>query len=431
MHRFFNFFFIITSALLFLYTFYRSEIIWGGSGREYYYIYYTVSIILIIFSLIFFYIRSIIKTYIIIIFFSTLITLYSYEAYLNLPDNSEMTKKIKLYKNLGKDFDTRTIMQVYNDLQKTNKDSSVKVSPSLYLKLEDIEIFPIAGVSNSKTVYQNENGYYMIYRSDRYGFNNPDEEWNSDEIEYLLLGASFTHGAAVNRPDDIASQLRILSSKKALSIGYSANGPLINYAALREYAPKNVKKIIWLFNDIDIPRVGHELENKILTKYLKDPNFTQNLKSKQEDIDILARKMISISSKIQKKFKFFRFLKIYEVRKLILNKTEITDNYLLQKQVEFIKIIKLIKEYAENNDTEFYFVYMPLQKFFDENYDPSVYDGIKKIIKDLNISFIDINNVFDKENNPLDLFPFKMYSHYNPEGYQKISKEIFDLTNNK
>ena len=431
MHRFFNFFFIITSALLFLFIFYRSEIIWSGNGREYYYIYYAVSIILIIFSIIFLYTSSIIKTYIIIIFFSTLISLYSYEAYLILPDNSDMRKKIRLYKEAGKDFDTRTIKQAYNDLKKTDKKASVKVSPLEYLKLKDIEIYPLSGVSNSQTIYQNENGYFMIYESDRYGFNNPDEEWNSEEIEYLFIGDSFTHGAAVNRPDDIASQLRILSSKNVLSLGYSANGPLIEYAALREYAPKNIKKIIWLFTENDIQGLGYELENKILVQYLKDLKFTQNLKSKQEEIDRMAKKMISISSKSDQKFKFFRFLKLYETRKLLLKQDQISEIYSLKNPAELIKIIKLAKEYAENIDAEFYFVYLPIEKFFDKNYDPSNYEGIKKIIKSLNVNFIDINNVFDGEDNPLDLFPFKMLGHYTPEGYHKVAKEIFDLTNDK
>jgi hypothetical protein len=433
MHRFFNFFFIIISSLLFLYLFYRSEIIWSGNGREYYYIYYVISIILIIFSLIFIYTSSVIKTYIIIIFFSTLVSLYSYEAYLNLPNDSAKRKQIKLYKESGKDFDTRTIRQVYDDLKKNDPSASVKVSPSEYLKLKnkDIEIYPLSGISNSKTVYQNENGYYMIYMSDRYGFNNPDKEWDSQEIEYLLIGDSFTHGAAVNRPDDIASQLRILSSKNVLNLGYSANGPLIEYAALREYAPKNIKNIIWLFTENDIPGLGYELENKILIKYLKNLKFTQNLKSRQDEVDSYARKMMSTTPKIDQQFKFVRFLKIYETRKLLLKQDEIGKSYSLKNPAELIKIIKLAKEYAKNIDAEFYFVYMPVEKFFDKNYDPSNYEGIKKIIKSLNINFIDINNVFDREDNPLDLFPFKMFNHYNPEGYRKVAKEIFDLTIDK
>ena len=43
--------------------------------------------------------------------------------------------------------------------------------------------------------------------------------------------------------------------------------------------------------------------------------------------------------------------------------------------------------------------------------------------------FIDIDKeVFKKEINPLELFPFKKRGHYNVEGYQKIGKAIFDLT---
>ena len=29
----------------------------------------------------------------------------------------------------------------------------------------------------------NENGYWVIYKSDRYGFNNPDKLWDKDNIE--------------------------------------------------------------------------------------------------------------------------------------------------------------------------------------------------------------------------------------------------------
>ena len=106
-------------------------------------------------------------------------------------------------------------------------------------------IFPLSGISNSDTIYCNENGYFSIYQSDRYGFNNPNKEWDSIQIEYLLIGDSFTHGACINRPNDIASVLRTLSNKPVLNLGYAGNGLLIEYATLREYLPKNVKNILW------------------------------------------------------------------------------------------------------------------------------------------------------------------------------------------
>ena len=37
-------------------------------------------------------------------------------------------------------------------------------------------------------------------------------------FEFLLVGDSHTHGACVNRPDDIASVLRTLTNKSVLNL---------------------------------------------------------------------------------------------------------------------------------------------------------------------------------------------------------------------
>ena len=147
----------------------------------------------------------------------------------------------------------------------------------------------MGGISNSKVIHCNENGYYSIYQSDRHGFNNPNTEWDKKEIEYLLVGDSFTHGECVNRPNDIGSVLRSLSNKSVLNLGQSGNGPLIEYATLREYLNTNVKKVLWVYyegNDLD--GLKYEKENNILVNYLNDLNFTQNLKFKQNEINNLA-----------------------------------------------------------------------------------------------------------------------------------------------
>jgi len=40
----------------------------------------------------------------------------------------------------------------------------------------------------------------------------------------------------------------------------------------------------------------------------------------------------------------------------------------------------------------------------------------------LSIPFIDIHKeVFEKEQNPLKLFPFEQFGHYNVKGYKKIA----------
>ena len=429
--KYFSPFVLVLSFCLFLFILYRSEIFWGGTKRIYYNVYYIISIILLIFSLFTFFINYKIKLYLIIISIVSIFSFYSFEYYLfkkkftdtNLNHNAKIYKK-----QTGLDYDKRTIKQIYNDLKKKDKTITIKVPPEVYLNLNDLEIYPFSGISNSNTIYQNENGYYMIYNSDRYGFNNPDQEWDSKEIEYLLIGDSATHGAAVNRPNDIASRLRILSNKNAITIGYSGNGPLREYGSLKEYYSKNVKKIIWLFTDNDVQDIKKELKNPILVKYLKNENFTQNLKTKQKKIDDLGKEMIEIANTNQRNFKLFRFIKLYEIRNKIFIKNE-QDKDRNKIPKEFIDIIKLVKDFSIKNNSEFYLVHLPIRRYFDHKDDIEIYNNLKKNIDDLNINFIDIHEeVFNKEANPKKLFPFEMLNHYNVEGYKKVADAIFRLT---
>ena len=57
---------------------------------------------------------------------------------------------------------------------------------------------------------------------------------------------------------------------------------------------------------------------------------------------------------------------------------------------------------------------------------------VKKIIDDLGIYFIDIDQeVFAKEQDKLKLFPFEIMDHYNAEGYNKVASKIYNIILNK
>ena len=160
------------------------------------------------------------KIYLIIIIISVLLSLYLFEAFLNYQKNE--TSKLNLKKELllakkNKVYDERTIEQYYRYMSSKNKNVSVAFYPNYFLRENSI-FQPLSGVSNSLTIICNENGYISTYLSDRFGFNNPDEEWDGVEVEYLIIGDSFAHGACVNRPNDIASILRNLTNKKIYDI---------------------------------------------------------------------------------------------------------------------------------------------------------------------------------------------------------------------
>ena len=305
-----NFFFtfiLLFSISLVFYIYYKSEIFWEGLNREYYLNYYLLSLLLIFISLISFFVNKKINEYLFIILITLIISVYLTEGYLLLKKTSKISlreinnKKAKLYKTeTGKKYDFRSILEVYQDKIKSKTNVVTIVHPNLNSFQNKFGIFPLSGISNTETIFCNENGYYAIYKSDRYGFNNPDNEWDSKRVEYLLVGDSFTHGSCVNRPNDIASVLRNLSKKSVLNLGYASSGPLMEYAVLREYLNFKVNKVLWIYYENDLRDLQFEISNPFLKNYIKDLDFKQKLLDKQKEIDEIAFSTLNNQINIEK-----------------------------------------------------------------------------------------------------------------------------------
>jgi len=416
---FFFRFLITTLFLILIYTVYKSEIYWLGSNRSYYLIYYIGILLAIVFSIIFIYLNIIIQKYIIIIFISTILSLYFFEGKLIF------------------DFDRRTKFEVYEDLKKLNLNISSSVSPHNFISFNK-DLLSLGGISYAETIHCNENGYYSIYQSDRYGFNNPDTEWDSEEIEYLLVGDSFTHGRCVNRPNDIASVLRQYSKKKVLNLGQDGNGPLIELATLREYLKPNIKNVLWLYYEgNDLHDLQFELKNEILNQYLTNQNFKQDLKFKQTQIDqflttFLEREREREREK-QTKFyisKIVKFIKLSYVRTLLFPPDlSFYSSPYPYPYPELKVILNLANELVSSYNGKLYFIYLPQIERYLKPIKMDHKQQIKKIVIDLDIEFIDIDeDVLQREKNPLKLFPFEKYAHYNVEGYKKVALKIYERT---
>lgn len=351
--------------------------------------------------------------------------------------NKEIKLKEKIYnQKTEKLYDKRSKFKIYKDLKKNNKNITLAVPPFSYLfegNLNKIkkDIFPLSGISNSKTIHCNESGFYSIYQSDRYGFNNPDKEWDNEEVEILLIGDSFAHGACVNRPNDIGSVLRNLTDSPIINLGYSSSGPLIEYASLREYAPKKTNHIVWIYfegNDLDDLQI--ELQSKLLNKYITNLNYSQKLKNNQMLIDLVSNQLLVN----EKKYYIKNFIKLGNFVNFIKQHILSNNNKIYQKIDEkknindFIDIIKLANKFAKNNNSKFYFVYLPDTRRLIQKYSNKNYDSIKYEINRLGIPFLDINKeVVEKEKNPLILFPFEIINHYNSYGYNKVANSIYKM----
>ncbi|MDB9819849.1 hypothetical protein OAC07_04740, partial [Candidatus Pelagibacter sp.] len=353
-------------------------------------------------------------------------------------------KKNLYYKNTNNLFDERTRLEFYFEINQDKKKIFYLTGPEFVKQNKsEGEKYFLSGISNVNSLQCNENGYYSIIKNDRFGFNNPDTEWSQKKISYLLLGDSFIHGACVNRPNDISSNIRILSKKTVINLGYSGIGPLSKLAILREYIQPNTEKILWFhYEGNDFEDLFSELNNKILVEYF-DINYTQNLRNlhylidnyhddyKFEKLRVDARNIEIDHNKIF--FKVLSFIKLAKTRKIILRNIipKKTKKFKEFKEFkEFKKIINLAKIQSEKNNSKLYFIYLPSYSRYKNKVDNTNYENVKKIISDLDIEFIDIHKeVFINEKNPLKLFPFGLPGHYNEIGYKRISEKIFNLLN--
>ena len=421
--KIFPYFYLSLSLGILLYIYYKDQILYDGYNFSYYknyYLFFSINLLISIVNVI----LEKIQIYFFITLTSILLSIYIFEVYLNLLkiDSPDIDYKIKEYKKIyNKNYDTRSKIEVMNDLSKSNDNVSIAIFPSLFIN-QSTEIYPLSGISNSKTVYDNENGYYFIYDSDRYGFNNPDYIWDEEQIEYLLIGDSFVHGASVNKPSDISSILRKKLSKNILNISYGGNGPLLQLASLIEYIPNKVKNIIWFYYEgNDNYDLDNELKNKKLSNYLNNEKFKQNLKNKKNETDLFLKNYLKNFIKNEKKTEkkvLLNIIKLDQVRK-ILHKNELPNSYL--------KILKKVKKIAETKNSNLYFVYLPEYGRYKLNFYKD--DNRKKVlnlVNSLNINYIDMHEeVFLNVEEPLELFPFKMFGHYNKKGYKNISNVLY------
>jgi len=221
-----------------------------------------------------------------------------------------------------------------------------------------------------------------------------------------------------------------LSKKNVLNLGYSGNGPLLEYATLREYLKPGVKKILWIFYKNDFANMLLEKESKILNQYLDDLSFSQNLKLRQNYINDLLVELTNEELKRENKYASYEdiigIIKLDRLRTLVMPKMSVVNDFQL---LEFRNILQLAKDLSIRNNSTLYFVYLPDFKDLADGKEDYAKSNLIKITSELNILFIDIeNDVFKKEANPLKLFPFERWGHYNVEGYKKTALKIYEIT---
>lgn len=413
-------FYILLSIILFSYLIYKVFYL-KSFFKDYYFIYFVISFIIFLFSFVIWFLNKKTIIYINIIFFSFFFALYSFELFLSLNLDSETKARVKKAKEQNLEYDTRNIIEFYNDTN-TNNDLTIFLRSGENKKKS---IYSFSGLSNKKTILCNESGTYIIYKSDKFGFRNKNTSWEKKDFEYLLLGDSFIHGSCVNDKDTISSKLEEISKKNTINLGIGGFGPLHQYASLREYMLKPTKNILWFYwEGNDLQNLNEELQNTYLKNYLEDDSYTQLLHKKQEIIDQTIRDNLNYYTKKSNSAK--DFFKLYKTRIFLLNPHKIKPE--INIPGEFEKILTKTKNLAQDSKAKLWFIYLPqYMRYKDTNYKNKNYFKVKEIVKKLDIPIIDIHEkYFLKEKNPLKNFYFELRSHYTADAYDKITRIIYN-----
>ena len=179
----------------------------------------------------------------------------------------------------------------------------------------------------------------------------------------------------MQKGEDFASQIRILTKQSAISLGMSGNGPLIELASLKEYVFKKKPKIVlWLYSERnDLADLRNEKSNSIFIKYLNE-EFSQNLYTKQTTIDKKLKTYIKLAEeeKIKEKHitkqdseKFLPFKKIIRL-KIIRDKTSLDRGLDFGIDPLFEKIIVKANDFVNSWNGKLYFVYLPDKERYGE-----------------------------------------------------------------
>ena len=416
---------ILFSVLVAVYAVYR-KINHPEYSSTYYYSFLLFALLTsILFGLGLRKLRDELKVNMSVLFITIGISVYGFETYLEF-FSEESGEAIA--KQMGVPYETRTKMEVIDGLVSSGIKTYPNFLPFEIAKLNGLStsnerIYPLGGISNITTVGSNESGYYPIIETDEHGFNNPKGLYEINKVDIVLTGASFTEGVSVHSDETISAVLRE-SGFTAISFGKGGNGPLIKLAALKEYAESLKPQIVlWMYHVNDFNDLKIEMESSLLKKYLINKVFTQNLLSRQEEINSVLVHYIGDWEREKERGRRLIYW-AFKISRLINLRSRI-DLFPATTLTRIFKdTLQKAKQMVSDWGGKMYFVYLPeYSQSFTSNHQNREF--LLKIKTELDIPVIDIHSeVFATHPDPLSLFPFRMEKHYNAEGYRLVGEMI-------
>jgi len=437
--------------------------------------------------------RAHIRIKLALVVFSTGVSVYGAEAFLQLtspfyfgaeptlwsinPQTNPATIReiVKLARKYGVTFDTRAKGEVIDDLAKKGVLVVPAIDPLLLLKeeadgslrsaitIDGVEVLPLAGISSKRTVFCNESGEHVIYESDEHGFHNPRAIWSINHMDIAAIGDSFTNGMCVPSDKNFVALIK-RRYPRTLNLGVQGTGPLAQLATLKEYLPfVKPKLVFWFYYELnDLPDLRKEMKSLLLRNYLRR-DFNQGLFGKQAVLDwALAdyvakatqnskltnkdrlptgsfRGIIDRTIKTAKRLSAWTtsIVKLPAIREKLggvygsrRGQPSVTPVFSTNAEMDMLRDVLLeANAIIRGWGGKLCLVYLPSRHRYGNPVEVSNladYDRgrVLSLVTSVGLPLIDIHKTFESEDDPLDLFPFRRFGHYNEEGHQVVAEEV-------
>ena len=331
-------------------------------------------------------------------------------------------------------------------LRKQGTEAYPTIAPAMHretdgVQLGSMKLYPLSGIAGKATVFCRESGPLVVYKSDRYGFNNPDEIY-ARSIQVFLLGDSFTHGACVGQNLDPAGRLRRLGWSVA-NLGYGGNGPLLELATLREYvAHFRPSVVVWLYYEgNDLQDLEKELQSATLRSYV-GTQFSQSLISRQRDVTaILEHALTNLDQFRPRLGRAFGstiggVLRLQNLRYLVKTSWSLSA-MLLPTEIGYPKadasvlaalteIVSSAKNAVQSWGGQFHFVYVPDSLRYRAGVDQDRFHQraeVLSIMRTMDIQVLDFSRTVQALDDPASVYAF-LGGHFSEKGYALLAGAI-------
>lgn len=356
-------------------------------------------------------------------------------------------RRIAAERDARPNLDSRTKVQVVADLRKAGVDAyPVMRAKTLLLAGKDGSLdsvlgdfLPLASLPDRIVVSCNEGGSWLAYRSDRHGFHNPPEAWEGGPPTLALVGDSFAHGSCVASEANMAAHLR-RSFGRVVNLGVSGFGPLSTLAAVKEYLePVKPPLVVWAFfegNDLteDLP---FELRSPLLTAYLKDEAFSQNLIGRSGEVEsrmkgYLDRELKAAMARFDDPWeRVTDFLQLYHLRErlgLSALSMGLGGADLDVRIADFAAVLGRADRLVRSWGGRLVLAYLPESaRYFGSGAQgrdrKRIRAGVGRIVERLGIPLVDLAEAFAATPDPGGLYVYPG-SHFNEEGYRLAAEAV-------